>query len=76
MKAFLKTALDGGGYLLIPHTGRFPRADEFQRFPGSSIPDVIGRENSHVPARNGTTIFCSSCYNLEISHGEEVNQFI
>jgi hypothetical protein len=43
MKVFLTTALDGGGYLLVSHTGRFPREDEFQRFPGSTLPDVVGR---------------------------------
>jgi len=32
MKVFLTTALGGGGYLLVSHTGRFPRVDEFQGF--------------------------------------------
>ena len=63
-KVFLTTALDGGGYLLVSHTGRVPSGDDFQRFPGSNLQDVVGREISQAPTRNWTTIFCSSSYNL------------
>jgi hypothetical protein len=52
MKVFLTTALDGGGYLLVPHIGCFLRVDEFQRFSGNILADVIGREKSHATARN------------------------
>lgn len=45
MKVFLTTTLDGGGYLLVSHTGRFLRAKKFQRFPDSNIPDVVSRKN-------------------------------
>jgi len=40
------TTLDGGGYLLVSHTGRFPSVEKFQRFPDSNIPDVVSREQS------------------------------
>jgi len=52
MKVFLTMTLDGGGYLLVSLNGPFPRGDEFQRLPSSTLPDVVGREKSQAHTRN------------------------